>query len=292
MYAFGQGQFHLSGDVSDGPLDGDGIPLSGPIHADRDRRVVTHKVGTLPVDAVLADRGHVPDGEGRARCFAAQNDVGYCGGVAFFDARAHACICPRHVARGIGISLRTNSVRDLGEGHVMPDQRDCRHLHHDFRCGDPSDGGARDPSGEKARDVFIGKPRQLIHAHGPGDYHVGHPVAPIAPAHGRLIYAFGQACHGIHSGLHVIGGTRHVPTGFKVQSDGGAPLTGGDCGFGNALNRQERRLQHLGHACVNVLSARAIPGDIDAHVFHDNVGKKLRPHVGQRGQPRHDKTYQ
>jgi hypothetical protein len=63
---FRQARFSSAATAFDLPLDGDGVAVLGPVHADRDGRVLAHEIGALPVGSANDDPGHVADGQRRS----------------------------------------------------------------------------------------------------------------------------------------------------------------------------------------------------------------------------------
>ena len=290
--ALGKARLELRRDVLDQPLDGDGVPVLGAVDADRNSRILAHEIGAVPVGAAHLDPGDVTDGQRRTVVIRPEGEGRDPLGAAGGGPGAHAGAGRVDLACGGGVGGRRNHGGDLGHGNVVADQRGGGHLDHDLRRRDAADGGPRDARIEETRDELVREPAKLVGRDRAGDHHVGYPVPPRAPAHRRRVGALGKVGDAVDGDLHLVGGARHVPAGFELDLDGGAPLATGRRGRGDARHGHQHGLQHRDDRGVHVLRPGAVPTDLDVDLVGDHVGEELRPHLRKRGDARNQHQHQ
>ena len=197
------------------------------IHPDRHGPVVADKVAALAIHALDPDCGHITNRQRRSIRLRAQDDRLQFLGCAFLGAGAHAGVCALNLARRVDLHLGGDHRCNLRHGDIMGNELTGGHLDNGAGGGDTANGGAGDAHLKKPQDQLIRQQPQLLRPDRAGDDDIGDPVTPDRALDLRIFGVFGQGGDRIDRVLHIIGGARHVPAGFKIDVDHRAPLARG-----------------------------------------------------------------
>ena len=286
-HALRQGGPHRSRNLGHAGLHVDGIALGAALHPDRHGRVLAHKGRAPPIRAVHPHAGHVADAQHRTVSRHPQGDIADLVRASPLFAGPHPGGPRRHFPRGRSHDRRRDGIGNLGHGHVMPHQRDRGHLDNGLRRRQSVDRGPRHPRRKKPRGEFVGQPRQLIHAHRPGDHHIRHLIAPGAAPHLGFLGIGGQGRHALDRRRHILRGPIQINPRLELDLDRGPPLEGSRIRRRHALDGNQRGFQNLHDGAVHILGPGAGPGHIDIHFRYDHIREILRPDIARRRQPRH-----